>query len=145
MRMAYVVLTRLVGVAILAQFYFAAVGAFDRPQEDGSFGLHSVNGMVVIPVLVLLATGAAALVRAPGKLVGLTVAPLGLLVVQVLIIVLGNAISGGADDDTTPAGLAILGLHAVNGLVMMAVAGTAARRARELAASARRPAEVSPA
>ncbi|MCW6009176.1 hypothetical protein K1W54_32225 [Micromonospora sp. CPCC 205371] len=137
--MAYVVLTRLVGVAILVQFYFAATGAFDRPQEDGSFRLHSINGMVVIPVLVLLATGAAALVKAPGKLIGLTVLPLGLVIVQVLIIAVGNAISGGAEDDTSPAGLAILGLHAVNGLAMMAAAGTAARRARELAVAARTP------
>ncbi|MEH1123658.1 DUF6220 domain-containing protein [Micromonospora sp. CPCC 206061] len=143
MRMAYVVLTRLVGVAILVQFYFAAVGAFDRPQEDDSYSLHSINGMVVIPVLVLLATATAALLRAPGKLIGLTVAPLGLVVVQVLIIVLGNAVSGGADGDTTPAGLAILALHAVNGLVTMAVAGMAARRAREL--SKRPTAEVAPA
>jgi hypothetical protein len=140
MRMAYVVLTRLVGVAILVQFYFAAVGAFDRPEEDGSYSLHSINGMVVIPVLVLLATAAAALVRAPGKLIGLTVLPLGLGVVQVLIIAVGNAVSGGAEDDTSPAGLAILGLHAVNALAMMAAAGTAARRARQLATAARTPA-----
>lgn len=131
MRMVYVVLTRLVGVSILLQFYFAAVGAFDRPRDDDSFALHSLNGMMILPLLIVLSTLAAAVVRAPGRLIGLTLAPLGLLVVQVLIIVAGNVATGGAEDDTGPVGLAILGLHAVNALFMMAVAGMAARRARE--------------
>lgn len=132
MRIAYLVLIRLLGVAVLVQFYFAAVGAFDRPQDDDSFSLHSLTGMVVIPLLSLLATGAAALARAPGRLIGLTILPLGLAVVQVLIIVVGNVVSGGSDDNTTPAGLAILGLHAVNGLAIMAVVGLVNRRARTL-------------
>jgi hypothetical protein len=132
MRIAYLVLIRLLGAAVLVQFYFAAVGAFDRPQDDDSFSLHSLTGMGVIPLLSLLATGAAALARAPGRLIGLTILPLGLTLVQVLIIVVGNVVSGGSDDNTTPAGLAILGLHAVNGLAIMAVVGLINRRARAL-------------
>ncbi|MEJ3750741.1 DUF6220 domain-containing protein [Actinomycetes bacterium KLBMP 9797] len=137
MRMVYVVLTRLVGVSVFLQFFFAAVGAFDRPREDGSFALHSLNGMVILPLLIVLATIAAAAARAPGRLIGLTLAPLGLVVVQVLIIVAGNVASGGAENDTGPVGLTIFGLHAVNGLVTMGVIETVSRRARAFAKASR--------
>ncbi|MEU5722664.1 DUF6220 domain-containing protein [Micromonospora sp. NPDC047738] len=136
MRKVYVGLSALLLLAVLAQFYFAAVGAFARPQHDDSFALHDATGMMVIPLLSLLATIAAAVARAPGKVVGLTILPLGLVLVQVLIVTLGRAVSGG-EDTTTPAGLAILGLHAINGLAIMAVAGVVFRRARLLAAAAR--------
>jgi len=52
-------------------------------------------------------------------------------VVQVLIVVLGKAFDDG--DTTSPAALAVLGLHAINGLAVMAVAGTVFARARALA------------
>jgi hypothetical protein len=134
MRRVYVAVSGLLVLALVAQFYLAAVGAFDRPHDDSSFALHSENGMLVIPVLILLATLAAALARAPGRLIALTIAPLGLLVVQVLIVVLGNAVAGGDQDPTGAAALAILGLHAINGMFMIGVAATVLRRARALAA-----------
>jgi hypothetical protein len=138
MRKVYVGLSALLLLAVLIQFYFAAVGAFAKPQHDDSFALHDVTGMMIIPLLSLLATIAAAAARAPGKVIGLTILPLGLVVVQVLIVTLGRAFSDGTgDNNTTPAGLAILGLHAVNGLAIMAVAGLVLRRARLLAAPAR--------
>ena len=131
MRRVYVGLTGLLLLAVVAQFYFAAVGAFTKPQTDGSFALHDLTGMLIIPVLSLLATLAAAIARVPGRLIGLTILPLGLVVVQVLIIGLGKALSNtdGAEH-TTAAGLAIMGLHALNGLAIMAVAGTVFARAR---------------
>ncbi|WP_424536050.1 DUF6220 domain-containing protein [Sphaerisporangium viridialbum] len=129
MRRVYAVLAGLMLFAVVAQFYFAAVGAFDKPQEDSSFALHSVTGMMVIPVLSLLATVAAAVSRAPGRLIGLTILPLGLVVVQVLIIAVGGLLDDGAGN-TTPGSLAILGLHAINGLAVMAVAGMVFRQAR---------------
>ncbi|HEY6592678.1 MAG TPA: DUF6220 domain-containing protein [Asanoa sp.] len=134
MRRVYVVVQALLVAALVVQFYLAAVGAFDRPHTDDSFALHSENGMLVIPALIVLATLAAALARAPGRLIALTIAPLGLLVVQVLIIVLGNAVAGGDQDPTGPAALAILGLHAVNGMLMIGAAATVLRRARSLPA-----------
>lgn len=137
MRMVYVVLARLLGVAVFAQFFFAAVGAFDRPPEDGSFALHSVNGMVVIPLLSIVATVVAVLAKAPGRLVGMTALPLGLVLVQVLIIVLGNAVTGGAESDTSPVSLAIFGLHAVNGLLTLGVAEHIGRQASALAKAPR--------
>jgi len=133
MRKVYVIVTGLLMAALVVQFYLAAVGAFAKPQDDKSFALHDLNGMMIIPVLALLATGAAALARAPGRLIGLTALPIGLIVLQVLIVAVGRGI-GGTEDTTTTAGLVILGLHALNGLAMMGVVGAVLRRARQHAA-----------
>jgi hypothetical protein len=65
-------------------------------------------------------------------LIGLTSLPLALVIVQTLIIVVGNAIGGATEQRTTPLALAILGLHAVNGMIMMGVISTVLRRARAL-------------
>jgi hypothetical protein len=129
-RRVYTALTGLLLLAVVVQFYFAAVGAFAKPQDDKSFALHSVTGMMVIPLLSILATIAAAVARAPGRLIGMTILPLGLVIVQVLIVVVGRAFNTDADT-TTPVGLAILGLHALNGIAIGGVAGhtfTSARR-----------------
>jgi hypothetical protein len=139
MRKVFVTVSVLLFLAVLAQFYFAAVGAFDRPRDDDSFSLHSINGMAVIPLLSVLATGAAALARAPGRLIGLSIAPFGLTVVQMLIILVGDSIAGGGDSDTTPGALFVLGLHAVNGLFLMGVTGMVMRGARALATATATP------
>lgn len=136
MRRVYVALAGLLLLAVLAQFYFAAVGAFDKPHDDNSFALHSLTGMLIIPVISLLATVAAAASRAPGRLIGLSILPLGLVVVQMLIIAFGNAFNDSTGN-ATPLGLAIFGLHAINGLAIMAVAGLVFRRARMLATAPR--------
>jgi hypothetical protein len=134
-RKVYFGLSVLLLAAVALQFYFAAVGAFAKPQTDSSYGLHSLNGMMIIPLLSILATVAAAVARAPGRAIGLAIAPLGLVVVQVLIIAVGKALSDG--DATTPASLVVYGLHAINGLAILAVAGTNLRAARRHAFSAR--------
>lgn len=136
MRRVFVALSGLLLLSLVVQFYFAAVGAFDQPRDDDSFAMHSVVGTMVIPLLSILMTVAAALAKAPGRLIGLAIAPLGLTVVQILIVVLGRAVAGGEDSDTSASSLAILGLHALNALFMMGVAGTVLRQARALAAGA---------
>ncbi|HKT04833.1 MAG TPA: DUF6220 domain-containing protein [Rugosimonospora sp.] len=136
MRRLYQALAGLLVLAVVAQFYFAAVGAFAKPQNNSSFILHDITGSAVIPAVSLLLVIVAAVARAPGRLIGLSAAPLGLVVVQMLIVVLGRALNNG-DDQTTPAGLAILGLHAINGLVIGAFAGIILRRARALNAAPR--------
>lgn len=128
MRRIYVGLVGLLFLAILAQFYFAAVGAFAKPQDDSSYALHSFNGMVIIPALSVLATIAAALSRAKGRQIGLTIVPALLVVVQMLI----NLIGGHENDHTTPGGLAVLGLHALNGLAIMAITRVIFIQARAL-------------
>jgi Family of unknown function (DUF6220) len=138
MRRIYVVLVGLLLASGGLQFYFAAVGAFTKPQTEDSFALHTLNGRMVFPILAILATIAAALAKAPGKLIGLTILPLGLGIVQVLIIVLGNVIGGATEQRTTPLALAILGLHAINGMIILGVTGNVMRQARtHLTAAAR--------
>jgi hypothetical protein len=129
----YVVLAGLLLLAVLAQFYFAAVGAFAQPQDDRSYALHGVTGVLVIPIVSVLAAVAAALARAPGRLIALTIAPVGLVVLQVLIILVGFKLTGSTQDKTTPAGLAVLGLHALGGLATLGVAGLILTRARAFA------------
>jgi hypothetical protein len=130
MRRIYVILVGLLLASGGLQFYFAAVGAFTRPQTDDSYALHLVNGRMVMPILAVLAVIAAALAKAPGKLVAQTLLPFGLLIVQSLIIVLGNVIGGATEQRSTPVALAILGLHALNGMALMGVASVIMRKAR---------------
>jgi hypothetical protein len=137
-RRLYLVLSGLLLLAVVAQFYFAAVGAFAKPQNDSSFALHDMTGSIVIPVVSLLLTIVAAVARAPGRLIGLSILPLGLVVVQMLIVAVGRAFNDSGDQ-TTPVGLAILGLHALNGLAIGGVAGLILRRARQLASAPRQP------
>ena len=121
--------------SFVLQFVFAAVGAFTKPAGDGAYTLHSVNGMVVIPALTLLTTLFAALAKAPGRLIGLAILPLGLVVVQALIAVLANAFTDAAGA-STPLGLTIAGLHALNGIVAVHVVVSVHRAARKLASTA---------
>ena len=131
MRKSFVIVSALSLLAFALQFVFAAVGAFTRPAGDGSYVLHSLNGMAVIPALVLLSTLFAALAKAPGRLVALTILPLGLVVVQVLLAALPDAFED-ASGTSTPLGLTIAGLHAVNGIVAVHVAVAVLRGARRL-------------
>ncbi|WP_182908193.1 DUF6220 domain-containing protein [Microbispora sp. H13382] len=132
MRKVYAALAGLLLAAAVVQMYLAAVGAFDKPQDDSSFALHTMNGMMVIPVLSLVATAAAAAARAPGRQIGLTVLPLGLVIVQSLIVAIGGLFDDSTGN-TTPLSLAILGLHAVNGMAVIGACELVFRRARRLA------------
>jgi hypothetical protein len=130
MRRIYVILVGLLLASGGLQFYFAAVGAFTKPQTEDSYSLHVINGRMVFPILAILTVIAAALAKAPGKLIGQTLLPLGLIIVQSLIIVLGNVIGGATEQRSTPVALAILGLHAVNGMIIMGVVSVIMRKAR---------------
>ena len=132
MRKLFVVVSVLSLAAFALQFVFAAVGAFTRPAGDGAYALHSLTGMAVIPVLTLLTVLFAALARAPGRLVGLAALPLGLVVVQALLAALANGATDAAGA-STPFGLTIAGLHAVNGIVAVHVVVNVLRGARQLA------------
>ncbi|GIH09430.1 hypothetical protein Rhe02_74970 [Rhizocola hellebori] len=129
MRRIYVAIVGLLLASGALQFYFAAIGAFSRPQTDDSFALHVMNGRI-FALLALVATLAAALARAPGRLIGLTALTLGLTIVQTLIVVLGNVIGGSTEQQTTGVSLAIIGLHALNGLAILGVASRVLMRAR---------------
>jgi hypothetical protein len=132
MRKAFVIVSTLLLVSFVLQFVFAAVGAFTKPAGDGAYALHSVNGTAVIPTLTLLTTLFAVLAKAPGRLIGLAILPLGLVLVQALLAALANAFTDAAGA-STPVGLIIAGLHAVNGIVAVHVVVSVLRGARRLA------------
>jgi len=132
MRKAFVITSSLLLVAFALQFVFAAVGAFTKPAGgDGSYRLHSITGMAVIPILTLLTILFAALAKAPGKLIGLTALPLALVVLQALLAGLANGLTDAAGQTTT-AGLVVGGLHALNGIIAVHIVVAVLRGARKL-------------
>ena len=132
MRKAFVVASAVLLIAFAFQFVFAAVGAFTKPAGGSAYTLHSITGMAVIPVLTLITTLLAALAKAPGRLIGLAVLPLGLVVVQGLLAMLANSFTD-ASGASTPVSLTIAGLHAVNGIIAVHVVVSVLRGARKLA------------
>ena len=134
MRRVFALLATLLVLVVVAQFFLAASGAFDTAPNDESFRPHRALGYVIF-LLPVVMTIVAALARMPGRLIGMTALIAGLTVVQVVIAVLAKAFNDTGDTSTT-AGQLIFGLHAVNGLIILALAGTVAYRARAL----RRPA-----
>jgi hypothetical protein len=135
MRKAFVVISALLLVSFVLQFVFAAVGAFTKPAGEGAYVLHSVNGMAIIPALTLLTALFAALAKAPGRLIGLSLLPLGLAVLQALIAILAKAFTDAAGGSTA-LGLTVAGLHAVNGIIAVHVVVSVHRAARQLASEA---------
>jgi hypothetical protein len=113
----------LLHVLIGLQFFLSGYGAIASGSPDESFELHIMNGRV-IAVVALLGILFAALARAGGKLVGLSAAVFGLVVLQSLIAVVSVA-------GTTP-GQIIFGFHAINALMIMGVAESAGRLAKRL-------------
>jgi hypothetical protein len=132
MRKAFVISGGVLLAAFALQFVFAAVGAFTKPAGgDGSYRLHSITGMAVIPLLTLLTILFAALGRAPGNLIGLAALPLGLVVLQALLAGLANGLTD-ASGQTTTAGLIVGGLHALNGIIAVHIVVAVMRGARKL-------------
>lgn len=132
MRKAFVIVSGLSLAAFTLQFVLAAVGAFTKPAGDDAYTLHSVNGTAVIPVLTLLTILFAVLAKAPGRVVGLAALPLGLVLVQALLAGLANG-STDAAGASTPFGLTIAGLHALNGIIAVHVVVSVYQAARKLA------------
>ena len=132
MRKAFVVTSGVLLAVFALQFVFAAVGAFTKPAGgDGSYRLHSITGMAVIPALTLLTILFAVLAKAPGRLIGLAALPLGLVVLQALLAALANGLTD-ATGQTTVAGFIVAGLHALNGIVAVHVVVSVLRGARKL-------------
>jgi hypothetical protein len=134
MRRAFVVVSTITLVVFAVQFVFAAVGAFTEPSSDSAYVLHSLTGMAVIPALVLLTTLFAVLAKAPGKLIGMAILPLGLTLVQALLAALPDAFADETGGSTV-VGLIFGGLHAVNGIIAVHVVVGVVRGANRLASS----------
>ncbi len=131
MRKAYFVITVLLLIAVVFQFYFAALGVFGPQGEDDNLYLfHRINGSAVLPALSLLAVLFAALSRAGARTVWLSALPILLIAVQYLLFIVGGLVGGGDEDTPTVGSAVILGLHAVNALAIMGTIITLMTRAR---------------
>ncbi|MFC4020155.1 DUF6220 domain-containing protein [Micromonospora sp. GCM10011542] len=128
MRKFFAGLAALQMLAIVTQFFLAASGAFDTAPNEESFQPHRAlgGGIVLIAVLV---TVVAAIARMPGRLIGMSGLVAGLAIVQFVINGIATALDG------TAGGL-VFGLHAVNGLAIVAVAGAVIRQTRQLSVPA---------
>ena len=143
MRRTFTGLATVLMLVVVAQFFFAASGAFDTAPKDESFETHRALGYGILLFAVLL-TLVAALVRLPGRLIGLTGLVAGLTLLQGVIAAIAKAFDDTGDTSTT-AGQLVFGLHAVNALVIMAVVGTIVRQSRALSGSAASTSRAGPA
>ncbi|SHM12094.1 DUF6220 domain-containing protein [Actinacidiphila paucisporea] len=128
MRKLYFVLCVLLFAAIGVQFYLAGIAAFTKPQTDSTFDAHKMNGMMIIPALSVLATIAAIIAKVPRKLIGLTILVAALIPVQILI----NTVGGRDNAHSSTGGVAVMGFHVINGLIIMLVARAALLGARQM-------------
>jgi Family of unknown function (DUF6220) len=143
MRKVHFVISSLLLVAVLLQFYLVGVGVFSMP-EDELFGLHSANGRFVVSILLLLNIPAAALAR--GRTLRYALGLLGLMALQTLIFVIAIVTTGSnpfEDVVITTAGTIILSFHALNGLVILGVTVLLVRKAYALAFPKQDAAEAS--
>jgi heme A synthase len=139
MRRAFAALATLLVLAVVAQFFFAASGAFDTGPKDESFQMHRTLGYGILLFAVLL-TVFAALARMPGRLIGMAGLLAGLTLLQGVIRAIAAAFDETANSSSM-AGELVFGLHALNALIIMAVAGMIVRQARAMSNPAAEPAQ----
>ena len=133
MRKVFFALAALMCAAVVIQFFLAGSGAFDSAPLDESFAPHRALGYVIV-LTAVLAVVVGALVRIPRRLLGRTGLAALLTVLQPVIAGVANAV-GESGGSSTTAGQLVFGLHAVNGLAIVALIGTVARQARLLQTS----------
>src|SRR5262245_34483009 len=127
MRKVFTGLANLLMLVVVAEFFFAASGAFGTGPDRDSYRPHHALGYVIF-LLPLVMAIVAALARMPGRLIGMAALVAGLTGVQVVIAKLARAF--GDTGDSTAVGQLIFGLHAVGGLGIVAVAAMIVRQAR---------------
>jgi hypothetical protein len=138
MRKVFAGLAAVLMAAIVVQFFLAASGAFDTEPNEESFQPHRALGYLIL-LFAVVVTVVAAVARMPGRVIGLCGLIAGLVFAQSLIRAIARAFeeTGGA---STTAGELVFGLHAVNGLAIMAIAGMVVRLARRPSGTAAEPA-----
>jgi hypothetical protein len=120
-------------LAVVLQFFLAGSGAFDTAPKDEAFQPHRALGYGILLFAVLL-TVIAALARIPGRLIGMAGLVAGLTLLEPVIRAIAGALDDPGDSSST-AGELVFGLHAVNGLIIVAVVGRILRQARQLSSS----------
>jgi len=125
-------------VDVCLQFYFAAYGAFTKSRVD--FALHRTNAsilllLMLVALLLSLLAAATAGLRWSRVLLQLLL-PI-LLIGQIGIFILHDAV-GGTQQNPIPA---VLGLHAINGLLILAIAFSQSRAALRLLRASPPPAQ----
>ena len=131
MRKVFVALATLLMLAVAAQFFLAAMAAFDTAPKEESFEPHRALGYGIL-VFALVLTVLAAAARFPGRLIGMAGLLAGLVVLQAVIAGIAGAL------ETSGAGMGgpvVFGLHAINALAIVGVAEEIHRKARELVRS----------
>jgi Family of unknown function (DUF6220) len=131
MRRVFFGLAVLLLAAVVLQFFFAGYGSFAKPRTDHTYDIHRIIGMMVIPVISILMTIFAALSKGGGRLIGMSLLPLGLVVLQIVIAAIARAVAGDTGTTNT-ASLVIFGLHALNGIAIGGVAGSLLSAGRKL-------------
>jgi asparagine N-glycosylation enzyme membrane subunit Stt3 len=126
MKRAFTGLAALLLLAVIAQFYLAASGAYDTAPVEESFQPHRTLGYVIL-VFALVLTIAAAIARMPRRLVGLAGLVTGLVIGQSVIREVARAVG-----DASSGGHLVFGLHAINGLVIIGVIGMIVRQSRKI-------------
>lgn len=135
MRKTFAGLAALQVVVLAAQFFLAASGAFDTAPREEAFQPHRALGYGIV-LLATLLTILAALARMPRRIIGMTGLMAALAAVQGLIRAIASALDDGGG---TAAGHLVFGLHAVNAMVIVALAMNVARSARVLSTVADKP------
>lgn len=122
MRKAFLVVNVLLILDVLAQFYLAALGVFSNP-EDGLFGLHGMNGSIILSALILVWIIIGFFAHIGGKNIGLTFLVLGLRVLQTLFFILGGLLGASPppNESLTPAASYVMAGHGLNGAALLLV------------------------
>jgi cytochrome b561 len=120
MRKMFVVVSGLLMLVVAVQFFLAGRGTF-----TASFDAHRAVGFLTL-LIALAALLLGALARAPKGTLGMMAGVVGLLVLQPLLAGLGI---GLGESSATTGGL-FFGLHAVNGVIILAMLGGTLRRIR---------------
>jgi hypothetical protein len=138
LRKVFLVFAGLLLVAVIAQFYLATFGAFERPlpePETGAIVPHAINGTMVIPILSLLTTIVAAVAGAGRRLIALSLVPLVVFVGQLFVLFPLAGLAGATMEKTNTGGHIVLGFHAIFGLLMLWAVVVLFREARVLAST----------
>ncbi|MGW5363272.1 DUF6220 domain-containing protein [Actinopolymorpha pittospori] len=136
MKRVFTGLAAVLFLAVVAQFFLAASGAFDSAPTEEAFQPHRVLGYSIF-VLAVVVTVVGAIAQMPRRIVGIAGLAVVLVLVQVMIAEVAKAFGDGST-----AGHLIFGLHAVNGLLTMGATETVVQRTRKVTVKPAEPSRV---